>query len=130
MNKNILIILAILILPICFYYYLDKTQSVLASKVNSTRPKIIKFSSDMCSECQKMEKTVNQVYPKYSGKIELINIPVQKQTKYNLELIKQYKVTLVPTIIFKKSNGQTMAKIEGAMSNNEFEQYLKRLLNE
>ncbi len=130
MNKNILIILAILILPICFYYYLDKTQSVLANKVNSTRPKIIKFSSDMCSECQKMEKTVNQVYPKYSGKIELINIPVQKQTKYNLELIKQYKVTLVPTIIFKKSNGQTMAKIEGAMSNNEFEQYLKRLLNE
>lgn len=130
MNKNILIILAILILPICFYYYLDKTQSVLANKVNSTRPKIIKFSSDMCSDCQKMEKTVNQVYPKYSGKIELINIPVQKQTKYNLELIKQYKVTLVPTIIFKKSNGQTMAKIEGAMSNNEFEQYLKRLLNE
>ncbi len=130
MNKNILIILAILILPICFYYYLDKTQSVLANKVNSTRPKIIKFSSDMCSECQKMEKTVNQVYPKYSGKIELINIPVQKQTKYNLELIKQYKVTLVPTIIFKKSSGQTMAKIEGAMSNNEFEQYLKRLLNE
>ena len=130
MNKNILIILAILILPICFYYYIDKTQSVLANKVNSTRPKIIKFSSDMCSECQKMEKTVNQVYPKYSGKIELINIPVQKQTKYNLELIKQYKVTLVPTIIFKKSNGQTMAKIEGAMSNNEFEQYLKRLLNE
>lgn len=130
MNKNILIILAILILPICFYYYLDKTQSVLANKVNSTRPKIIKFSSDMCSECQKMEKTVNQVYPKYSGKIELINIPVQKQNKYNLELIKQYKVTLVPTIIFKKSNGQTMAKIEGAMSNNEFEQYLKRLLNE
>ena len=130
MNKNILIILAILILPICFYYYLDKTQSVLANKVNSTRPKIIKFSSDMCSECQKMDKTVNQVYPKYSGKIELINIPVQKQTKYNLELIKQYKVTLVPTIIFKKSSGQTMAKIEGAMSNNEFEQYLKRLLNE
>ena len=130
MNKNILIILAILILPICFYYYLDKTQSVLANKVNSTRPKIINFSSDMCSECQKMEKTVNQVYPKYSGKIELINIPVQKQTKYNLELIKQYKVTLVPTIIFKKSSGQTMAKIEGAMSNNEFEQYLKRLLNE
>ena len=130
MNKNILIILAILILPICFYYYLDKTQSVSANKVNSTQPKIIKFSSDMCSECQKMEKTVNQVYPKYSGKIELINIPVQKQTKYNLELIKQYKVTLVPTIIFKKSNGQTMAKIEGAMSNNEFEQYLKRLLNE
>ena len=52
------------------------------------------------------------------------------QTKQTQDLIKQYKVTLVPTMIFKKSNGQTMTKIEGAMSNNEFEQYLKRLLNE
>ena len=130
MNKNILIILAILIIPICFYYYLDKSQAVSANKVNTSQPQVIKFSSDMCSECQRMEKTINQVYPKYAGRIALINVPVQKQTKQTQDLIKQYKVTLVPTMIFKKSNGQTMTKIEGAMSNNEFEQYLKRLLNE
>lgn len=130
MNKNILIILAILILPMCFYYYLDKSQAVSANKITTSQPQVIKFSSDMCSECQRMEKTINQVYPKYAGKIVLVNVPVQKQTKQTQELIKQYKVTLVPTMIFKKTNGQTMAKIEGAMSNNEFEQYLKRLLNE
>ncbi len=53
MNKNILIILAILILPICFYYYLDKSQAVSANKVNTSQPQVIKFSSDMCSECQR-----------------------------------------------------------------------------
>lgn len=130
MNKNIIIMLAILILPICVYYYLDKSQTACANKVTTSQPQVIKFSSDMCSECQKMEKTVNQVYPKYAGKIALVKVPVQKQSKETQALIKEYNVTLVPTLIFKKSNGQTMARIEGAMSNSEFEQYLKRLLNE
>ncbi len=130
MNKNIAIILAILILPICFYYYLDKSQTASASKISNNKPAIIKFSSDMCSECQKMDKIVNQIYPKYSDKIELIKIPVQKQTKENLAMIKKYNVTLVPTLVFKKSNGQTMSKFEGSMTNSEFEGYLKRLLNE
>lgn len=130
MNKNVAIILAILILPICFYYYLDKSQAVSASKINNTQPAVIKFASDMCSECQKMDKVVNQVYPKYSDKITLVKVPVQKQTKETQELIKKYNVTLVPTIVFKKSDGQTMARIEGAMDNATFEQYLKRLINE
>lgn len=130
MNKNVVIMLAILILPICFYYYLDKSQAVSASKINNTQPQVIKFSSDMCSECQKMEKTIKQVYPKYSSQVTLVNIPVQKQSKETQAMIKQYNVTLVPTLVFKKSNGQTMARIEGSMSNSEFEQYLKRLLNE
>ena len=130
MNKNILIMLAILILPIFAYFYLDRGQAVSTSQINSAKPTVIKFSSDMCSECQKMEQTVDQVYQKYAGKITLVKVPVQKQSKEVQTLIKQYNVTLVPTTVFKKSNGNTMARIEGAMSNTEFEQYLKRLLNE
>ncbi len=130
MKRNIAIILAILLLPICFYYYLDKSQAVSASKVTNGQPALIKFSSDMCSECQKMDKVIKQIYPKYSSKIVLINVPVQKQTKETQDMIKKYNVTLVPTLVFKKSNGQTMSRVEGAMSNTEFEQSLKRLLNE
>lgn len=130
MNKNIVIILAILILPICFYYYLDKSQAASAAKVNSSQPCVIKFASDMCSECQKMEQVINRVYPKYSNKINLIKVPVQKQTKETQALIKQYNVTLVPTLIFKKSNGQVMKRVEGSMDDSTFEGYLKGLLNE
>lgn len=130
MKRNIAIILAILLLPICFYYYLDKSQAVSANKVNNGQPAVIKFSSDMCSECQKMEKVINQVYPKYSSRIALIQVPVQKQTKETQDMIKKYNVTLVPTLVFRKSNGSTMARVEGSMDNSTFENYLKRLLNE
>lgn len=130
MSKNITIILSILILPICFYYYLDKSQAVSASKINTTQPSIIKFSSDMCGECVKMEKIINNVFPKYETKITLINVPVQKQTKEVKKLISEYNVTLVPTLIFKDKNGQIVKRVEGSMSNDTFENYLKRLTNE
>jgi thioredoxin-related protein len=130
MNKNIASILAILILPICFYYYLDKSQAVSASKINTTQPSIIKFSSDMCSECVKMEKVINKVFPKYEKKITLVNVPVQKPTKEVRNLIKEYNVTLVPTLIFKDTNGQTIKRVEGSMDDNSFENCLKRLINE
>ena len=130
MSKNITIILSILSLPICFYYYLDKSQAVSASKINTTQPSIIKFSSDMCGECIKMEKIINNVFPKYETKITLINVPVQKQTKEVKKLISEYNVTLVPTLIFKDKNGQIVKRVEGSMSNDTFENYLKRLTNE
>lgn len=130
MNRNIAIILAILLLPICFYYYLDKSQAVSATKVAKNKPVVIKFSSDMCSECQKMEQVIKRVYPKYEDKITLVKIPVQKQTKDTQALIKEYNVTLVPTLIFKKSNGQTIKRFEGSMDDKTFEGYLKRLINE
>lgn len=130
MNRNIVIILAILILPICFYYYLDKSQAVSTAKAAINKPSVIKFSSDMCSECQRMEQVINRVYPKYADKITLVKVPVQKQTKDIQSLIKEYNVTLVPTLIFKKADGTTIKRVEGSMDDSTFEDYLKRLINE
>lgn len=130
MKKNIAAILAILILPICFYYYLDKSQAVSATKTTTNKPSVIKFSSDMCSECQKMEQVVNRVFPKYSDRITLVKVPVQKQTKETQALIKEYGVTLVPTLIFKNASGQTVKRVEGSMDDATFEDNLKRLIHE
>jgi len=130
MNKNLVIILSILILPICLYYYLDKSQAVSAQKTTINQPVIIKFSSDMCSECKKMDKVIEKVFPKYENKIVLEKINVQKQTKFVQALIKENNVTLVPTLIFKNSNGQIIKKVEGSMSDADFENCIKGLLNE
>lgn len=130
MNKNLVIILSILILPICLYYYLDKSQAVSAQKTTINQPVIIKFSSDMCSECKKMDKVIEKVFPKYKNKIVLEKINVQKQTKFVQALIKENNVTLVPTLIFKNSNGQIIKKVEGSMSDADFENCIKGLLNE
>ena len=130
MNKNLVIILAIFILPICFYYYLDKSQSVSANKINSQMPSIIKFTSPMCSECKSMEKVVNQVYPKYANKIILVEVPVQNNDKVTQDLIKEHHVTLVPTFVFKTKNGQIIKRVEGGISPKSFEMYLKGLLDD
>ncbi len=130
MNKNLVMILAIFILPICFYYYLDASQSASANKMNTPMPSVMKFSSNMCSECQSMEKVVKKVYPKYADKIALTNVSVQNSDAEVQELLKKYNVTLVPTFIFRDSSNTIIKRVEGGMSPTEFEDNLKALLND
>lgn len=130
MNKNLVVILSILILPLCFYYYLNKSQAVSAVKVPNSKPVVIEFYSDMCGECKKMEQVVNIVYPKYSDRVTLVQVPVHRKSQDIQNLVKEYDVSLVPTIIFRKSNGTIMERFEGYMDNATFETKLRRLYNE
>ena len=43
--------------------------------------------------------------------------------------INQYKVNLVPTVIYIDKNGKVVRKTEGYVDKNKFETYVKELLN-
>ena len=64
MNRNIVIILLIFLVPLAVYFGLtrDKNVTVLPSLATSG-PEIIKFSSPMCYECQELEK----IFETHSG---------------------------------------------------------------
>lgn len=130
MNRNLFIILTILIVPLCVYFALDKYQYVFASKVDTSRPTVIKFSSELCGECQKMQRVIDEVYPKYQSKINMVNVNVQKRNPETKKLIKEYKVSLIPTMIFKNSKNVVVIRQEGSMSAQKFEECLKGIINE
>jgi len=130
MNKNVAIILLVLILPVVAYFLLDKTQAVSTSNIDTNKPTVIKFTSDMCSECQKLDEIFPTVFPKYSKKINLVKVQVQKRTKENQDLINKYNVTLVPTMVFLKGNGKVLLRTEGSMPAQELEKHLKDLIHE
>lgn len=130
MNKNVIIILLVLILPVVVYFFLDKNQAVSTNNVSTNRPEVIKFTSDMCSECQKLDEIFPTVYPKYSKQVSLVKVQVQRRTKENQDLINKYNVTLVPTMVFLKANGKVLLRTEGAMSAQELEKHLKDLTHE
>jgi len=102
MNKNIITILLIFLVPLCAYWFLahDKNVVVLPA-VASSGPEIIKFSSPMCYECQELDKIFKEVYPGYANKVSLRKIDVTQNDKEVKRLIKEYDVKLVPTCIFK-----------------------------
>lgn len=128
--KNWIIVLLIFILPLGMYAYLDaKAQSEKVCKiegnalVKNPKAKIIKFYSAMCSECQEMTQELNKAMENYKDSVivEEINVVEQdkKAAKYSQNAIKEFKVTLVPTVVFLDKEGTIIKKHQGLMKSDE-----------
>ena len=127
MNKNNIVLALIFIIPLITFFYVSNKNQYSATVSSTVKPQIIKFSSSLCSECQKMNTVLNQIYPKYQKEIELINIPVDVRNDYNESMIKKYNVTLVPTIILLNKDKETKKRIVGSIDANTFENYLREI---
>ena len=131
MNKNIFWILLIIIVPIATYYGLTRnSDSSLSAVASSNADTVIKFSSPLCSECQDLEKAIDEIFPKYSDKVSLQKIDVTKRNKNTQTLIEQYEVKLVPTTVFKNQDGKVIRRVEGAIEPKDLDMYLVELINE
>ena len=128
MKKNLIAILLILFIPLVSYFALSKTQAQECKTCeNKGQPQVIKFTSTMCLDCQKMNKIFKEIYPKYKDKITLKEIHVQDGKSFTDNQIREYNVTLVPTIILVNSSGKIVKRIEGAIEQDEMESYLEGL---
>ncbi len=130
MSKNTIILLLIFVLPLVVYFYVSRSSESNLTVSGTVKPQIIKFTSNMCSECKRMDKVIKDVYPKYQDKIQLVSIPVQVQNDYNNQMVSNYKVTLVPTIILLDKNQKTVKRIEGYVDAQTLDKYLRELNND
>ncbi|MBR1618218.1 thioredoxin family protein [bacterium] len=120
--KNWIVILAIFLIPLGLYGFLDtKGQCSIkeeqAQAMNSQNPKIIKFSSPMCSECVKTSAEMKKAVEEFSGNVVVEEMDVLKVSAK--EAVKKYKISLVPTLIFLDKQGNIVKKQEGYMSSAE-----------
>lgn len=130
--KNWIVALAILILPIVTYYVLDGTngdKTNFEAVAAMGKPVVIKFASSMCLDCKKMETMMNEVMPAYSDKVVYEKINSQSNDRNTKSMIKKYNVTVVPTVIFLNKDGSVYKKTEGSYDKQEFEKYLKGIIN-
>ena len=130
MKKNFIIVFLIFMVPLCIYWGLTKNKITSLPSIAADGDEIIKFSSPMCYEWQELEKIFEECFPKYNKDIKLIKIDVTQKDKKTQELIKEYKVTLVPTTVFKNQDGTILRRIEGSMQPKILDNYLRELLNE
>lgn len=130
MNKNIVWILIIFLVPLAAYFGLTRNKLTSLPAIATTGDEIIKFASPMCYECQELEKIMDEVFPKYNDKISLRKIDVTQKDKNVQELIKEYNVKLVPTTVFKNQDGKVTRRIEGSMQPKILENYMVELINE
>ena len=129
MKKNLIIIGLIFVIPLVAFWALNKSNSTTAKTTAdiANKPQVMKFTSTMCLDCQKMNKLYKEVFPKYEDKIVLTEIQVQDGQDFTNQQIKKHNVTLVPTMIFFDSDGKQVKRIEGAIEKEELEKYLQGL---
>ncbi len=130
MNKNLTIILMIFIIPLIGYFCLSQRSASNVTVATTTRPQLIKFTSNMCSECRRVEPVVNAVVKKHQDTVQYIAIPVQVNNKYNNEMMSKYNVTLVPTIIILDKDKHVVKRIEGYVDAKTLDGYLRKVCND
>ncbi len=133
--KNWIVVLLIFTLPLGLYAYLEaKAQTDLMCKVEGngtvTNPKakIMKFSSPMCSECKEAQAELDKAMKNYKDAVivEEINVvsSVGKDMDYAKKAIKEFKISLVPTLVFINKDGKVIKKHEGAMKSADITEVL------
>lgn len=127
MNKNIIILLLIFVLPLALYFGFSRKTVSNVSMANSGRPQVIKFTSNMCSACAQMEPVIKRVMINYQDKVQYIVIPVQVNNEYNRKMIAKYDIKLVPTIIILDKSGNISKRTEGYVPETELEKYIKEV---
>ena len=124
--KNWIIVLLVFAIPLGLYAYLESnSQSTVAkeevSMNNTQKPRVIKFYSPMCTDCKKISNEMVGVVEDYKDAVTFEEINVSEQTDKNKALIKKYKITLVPTLVFESKDGKTFKKVEGFIEDDEIE---------
>ena len=129
MSKNTFIILMILIVPLVVYFALTKDSANTSVEAQVKMPQMIKFTSRMCYDCQKLEEVVKEVYPHFKDRVRLTELSVQDNSSATQTMIKKYHVKLVPTSIFLDKNGEIKKEVEGTIDKATLEQYLSEISN-
>ena len=129
MNKNLLVILSILFIPLVAYFILSKNVEDSSAVAKAQMPQLIKFTSSMCYDCQRLEGVVKEVFPNYTDRVALTEINVQNNASSVQTIIKKYKVKLVPTSIFVDNEGNIKNKVEGFINKTDLENYLNEIAN-
>ena len=128
MNRNILTVLLIFLVPLAVYFALSKDKVTTLPSLAADGAEVIKFSSPMCYECQELDKIFEEVYPQYDNMVKLKKVDVTQRNKETETLLKEYDVKLVPTTVFRK-DGATLRRIEGSIQPKILENYLKETIN-
>lgn len=73
-----------------------------------------------------MESVLNELKQEYDGKA-IIKIADVEKSKENYELSMKYRVRVVPTIVFIKSDGSVFRRIEGSRTKEELKLIFKEM---
>lgn len=91
--------------------------------LNSELPVLVDFYADWCGPCKMMAPIVAELAETFEGRCKVGKC----NTDENINLVNQYKIMSIPTIIIFK-NGEAVATSRGATSKADLENKIQEVL--
>ena len=89
----------------------------------SGKPVLVDFGANSCIPCRQMRPILKEVGKEYAGKASVLVIDVYKYQS----LAGEYKVRLIPTLIFFDSKGREVFRHMGALEKQKIVEKLKEI---
>jgi thioredoxin 1 len=99
------------------------TGDELSMALQSGRPVLVDFGSNSCTPCRQLRPILQEIKKEQEGKLEVLVIDVNK----NQGLSGEYRIQVIPTLVFFDSRGKELFRQQGFMSKAPLMEHLKRI---
>jgi len=102
---------------------LTDTAEDFKKALQSGKPLLVDFGANSCLPCRQIRPILKEIKEEYAGKANILIIDVYKFK----ELAREYKVQLIPTLIFFDKDGQEVFRHLGAWDKDSIKNKLKEI---
>ena len=86
-------------------------------------PEMLQLGADWCPVCRRMKPIISELRKDYKGRVEIVYIDVDKQSK----TADKYKVNAIPVQVFINSKGKQVLRHEGFWDKKSIEEQFRKM---
>lgn len=101
----------------------SNTEEDFSKALKSDKPVVVDFGSNSCIPCRQMRPILKEIKNEHLGKAEVLVIDVYKYQG----LAREYKIQMIPTLIFFDSNAKEVHRHQGFMTKKAILEQLKKM---
>lgn len=99
------------------------TKEEFYSALKSGRPILVDFGANSCIPCRQLRPILDEIRKEKAGKVEVLVIDVYKHQ----DLSREYKVQVIPTLVFFDANGKEVFRTQGFMPKAALLEHLAKI---
>ncbi len=99
------------------------TAALVQAALTSRQPALIEFGAETCSQCKRMKVVLDGVSQRYQGRAQVVQVNVHRDR----DVTQQFKVMVIPTLVFFDAKGKEVGRNYGFMDEVKVAQKLHAL---
>ena len=103
---------------------LQVTDANFEELVNSGKPMVLDFWAEWCGPCRMVAPIIDELATEYEGRVTIGKMDVDE----NNDVVAQFGVRNIPTVLFFKDGKKTAIRLAGSQSKETIEEKIKELL--